>query len=104
MTLISAPVSLDTPAGAQRIDVQTAEQMLQAVMAAASQADALLMAAAVADFRPVEQSEHKIKKESGLHGIDLQPTVDILEKRCIAETRRQDTHTCWWALRPNPRP
>ena len=88
VSLISAPVSLPTPAGAQRIDVQTAEQMLQAVMAAALQADALLMAAAVADFRPADQSEHKIKKESGLQGIDLQPTVDILKKIAL---RKQET-------------
>lgn len=79
VTLVSGPVSLETPAGAQRIDVQSAEQMLQAVMQASSQADVLLMAAAVADFRPASPEGQKIKKEHGLERIDLLPTVDILK-------------------------
>ncbi len=79
VTLVSGPVSLETPAGAQRIDVQSAEQMLQAVMQASLQADVLLMAAAVADFRPASPEGQKIKKEHGLERIDLLPTVDILK-------------------------
>jgi phosphopantothenoylcysteine decarboxylase/phosphopantothenate--cysteine ligase len=79
VTLVSGPVSLETPAGAQRRDVQSAEQMLQAVMRASSQADVLLMAAAVADFRPASPEGQKIKKEHGLERIDLLPTVDILK-------------------------
>jgi phosphopantothenoylcysteine decarboxylase/phosphopantothenate--cysteine ligase len=65
VTLIAGPVSLPTPAGAQRIDVETAGQMREAVIeqAARRQADALIMAAAVADFRPAEVAEKKIKKE-----------------------------------------
>jgi phosphopantothenoylcysteine decarboxylase/phosphopantothenate--cysteine ligase len=79
VTLVSAPVSLETPVGAQRLDVQSAEEMRQAVMAVTSQADALLMAAAVADFRPAMIADQKIKKAGGFAAIELQPTVDILK-------------------------
>ncbi len=82
VTLISGPVSLPTPVGAKRIDVESAEQMGQAVFAHAcgdAQADALIMAAAVADFRPAQFSDHKIKKAgSGGMSLDLTQTPDIL--------------------------
>ena len=88
VTLVSGPVSLEAPAGARRIDVQSAEQMFQAVMQASEQADVLLMAAAVADFKPVLVHSNKIKKEKGLAGIDLVPTVDILK---AISSRRQES-------------
>jgi phosphopantothenoylcysteine decarboxylase/phosphopantothenate--cysteine ligase len=88
VTLVSGPVSLDTPAGAKRINVQSADQMLQAVLQASAQADVLLMAAAVADFKPVSVAGEKIKKESGLAQIDLAPTVDILK---AVSVRRQES-------------
>ena len=86
VTLVAAPVDLETPIGARRVGVETAEQMLRAVKEAASQADVLLMAAAVADFRPVAPAAVKIKKESELTQIHLQPTVDIL--KAISEMKR----------------
>lgn len=76
--LVTGPVSLPTPAGARRIDVDTAEQMLAAVMAELLGTDALLMAAAVADFRPADSASQKIKKEDGLPEIRLEATPDIL--------------------------
>ncbi len=88
VTLISGPTNLETPAGAYRIDVQSAEQMLQAVLQAGEQADALLMAAAVADFKPVVTASQKIKKEKGLARIDLAPTEDILR---TVSLRRQES-------------
>lgn len=88
VTLVSGPVSLETPTGAQRIDVESAEEMLQAVMQASQGADVLLMAAAVADFRPVSRAADKIKKESGLAQIDLAPTVDILK---VISSHRQES-------------
>jgi phosphopantothenoylcysteine decarboxylase/phosphopantothenate--cysteine ligase len=85
VTLVAAPVSLPAPIGAQRVDVFTAEDMLQAVLAAVPQADALVMAAAVADFRPVAPPSEKIKKEHGLPQIRLEHTPDILRE--VAQVR-----------------
>ena len=76
--LISGPSALATPTGAQRIDIQTAQEMLDAVLENSRDADVLIMAAAVADFRPVNTAEQKIKKRDGLPQIKLEPTPDIL--------------------------
>ncbi len=78
VTLISGPTHLPTPIGATRIDVQTAEEMSRRVLETAPQADVLLMAAAVADFRPAQTSEHKIKKTGAPRSLSLEPTDDIL--------------------------
>lgn len=78
VTLIAAPNDLDTPAGADRLDVRTAEQMLAAVLTHAADADVLIMAAAVADFRPKDTAEDKIKKADGMPAIKLTNTADIL--------------------------
>ncbi|HSB67084.1 MAG TPA: bifunctional phosphopantothenoylcysteine decarboxylase/phosphopantothenate--cysteine ligase CoaBC [Anaerolineales bacterium] len=78
VTLISAPVSLAIPQGANLLQVTSASEMETAVLSACAQADVLLMAAAVADFRPTQAVTQKIKKISGLPSIDLVPTVDIL--------------------------
>ncbi len=69
VTLVAGPVSLDTPRGVDRIDVETAEQMADAVMAALP-ADCAIMVAAVADWR-VEVSATKLKKEDGPPKLDL---------------------------------
>ena len=78
VTLIAGTTYLDTPIGSQRIDVGSADEMLAAVMAVLSETDALLMAAAVADFKPIWTAKEKIKKQSGTPVIDLQMTPDIL--------------------------
>jgi phosphopantothenoylcysteine decarboxylase/phosphopantothenate--cysteine ligase len=64
--------------GALRVDVKTAEEMHQAVLSAIPGSDALIMAAAVADFRPQKQSTQKIKKETGIPEIKFELTSDIL--------------------------
>ncbi len=87
VTLITAPVSLDTPYGAERIEVQSAAQMLEAVLGAVDQAQALIMAAAVADFRPSAPAGEKIKKEKGLPQIVLEPTADILKAVAQAKSK-----------------
>jgi len=58
--------------------VDTAAEMAEAVVGLSADADMVLMAAAVADFRPVEAADRKIKRESGVPEIWLEPTVDIL--------------------------
>ena len=86
VTLIAAPSALAVPVGATLVRVQTAEEMARAVLEASTQADVLLMAAAVADFRPAQPAEHKIKK-SAVPEIRLEPTLDILS--AVAEARER---------------
>jgi phosphopantothenoylcysteine decarboxylase/phosphopantothenate--cysteine ligase len=77
--LITTPVSLTPPVGAEVLRVQTAKQMLDAVLSELPDSDVLIMAAAVADFRPKNQSEQKIKKEGGVPQVELEATEDILK-------------------------
>ncbi len=86
VTLVAGPADLPTPVGAQRVDVRTAAEMHQAVLAALPDCDVLLMAAAVADFRPTAPAENKIKKETGIPTIQLEKTPDIL--RDVAQVRQ----------------
>lgn len=78
--LVSAPTSTPPPVGVELTRVETAEQMRAAVDAAVRSADALMMAAAVADFRPARASERKIKKTPGAETmtVDLVRNPDIL--------------------------
>lgn len=76
VTLVSGPVSLETPPGVTRIDVETAAEMADAVMASLP-ADAAVLAAAVADWR-VEPASSKLKKGSGPPELKFLPTRDIL--------------------------
>lgn len=78
VTLVATPVALPLPAGAELVTVKTAAEMEKSVLLACQQADVLLMAAAVADFRPVQVAEQKIKKSEGLPVIALEATSDIL--------------------------
>jgi len=88
--LIAGPNSLATPVGVLRQDVRTAQEMLEAVLAAIPGADALIMAAAVADFRPSNLAGQKIKKESGITEIRLEKTTDILQE----VARYKTAHGC----------
>ena len=87
VTLISAPVSLPIPVGAEHIPVRTAAEMADAVLAASRDADALLMAAAVADFRPARTARQKVKKEGSLNSVELEATTDILA--AVAKQRQE---------------
>ncbi|MFQ6122939.1 MAG: bifunctional phosphopantothenoylcysteine decarboxylase/phosphopantothenate--cysteine ligase CoaBC [Dehalococcoidales bacterium] len=78
VTLITAPTSLPDPAGVEVVHVQTASQMKIAVAEAVSQADALIMAAAVADYQPKAVAKTKIKKEAPGLTLELVRTPDIL--------------------------
>jgi phosphopantothenoylcysteine decarboxylase/phosphopantothenate--cysteine ligase len=75
VTLVAGPVHLPTPAHVRRIDVQTAQQMLAAVMAQVEQADVFIATAAVADWRPATLAEQKIKK----NGSKVAPTFELTE-------------------------
>lgn len=78
VTLVVGPGTVEPPEGPSVVRVTTAEEMRDAVIAAADGADAVVMAAAVADFRPEAYTETKIKKERGAPDIRLVPTPDIL--------------------------
>ncbi len=77
--LISAPTSLTPPVGARLVPVQTAHEMLEAVLKESASADALVMAAAVADFRPRQISPDKLKTRDGVPQMELEATEDILK-------------------------
>jgi phosphopantothenoylcysteine decarboxylase/phosphopantothenate--cysteine ligase len=85
VTLVSGPVALETPPGVNRIDVETAEQMAQAVFAALP-AEAAILVAAVADWR-VEASPAKLKKSDGPPQLHFVPTRDILAE--LAKSARR---------------
>ena len=78
VTLIAGPVSLQTPRGVTRIDVISAEQMLVATLAAVTDADVLIAAAAVADFRVDRIAPHKIKKDGASLQLNLVANPDIV--------------------------
>ncbi len=78
VVLIAGPVTLPTPVGARRVDVTTAAEMLEATQESVENADVLLMAAAVADFRPGETAKEKIKRKRDVPEITLERTDDIL--------------------------
>ncbi|WP_182904658.1 bifunctional phosphopantothenoylcysteine decarboxylase/phosphopantothenate--cysteine ligase CoaBC [Microbispora sp. H13382] len=92
VTLVAANVTLPDPAGAKVVRVESARQLRDAVLAAAEHADAVVMAAAVADFRPVRQSDTKIKKSSAEPDpIHLVKNPDILAE--LGEIRRARRET-----------
>lgn len=86
VTLVTTS-SLPSGPGVVRVEVETAAEMAEAVLARYDGVDAVVMSAAVADFRPAEPAATKIKKESGPPRIVLEPTLDIL-----AEMGRRKQH------------
>ncbi len=78
VVLVSAPSALPRPVGVDVVDTGTAQEMYEAVKKAVAQADALIMAAAVADYRPVRVSESKIKRQVSSLTLELGRTADIL--------------------------
>jgi len=86
VTLIAGPTAtaLHTPVGAKRVEVNTAAEMEKAVMTTSAEAEVLIMAAAVADFRPKQVADQKIKK-TDVPQIELEKTTDILS--AVTEAR-----------------
>ena len=78
VVLVSGPVNLATPAGVRRVDVETAEQMMDAVRAELAGTDIFIASAAVSDYRPVQAAAEKIKKTSDSLMLALSRTTDIL--------------------------
>lgn len=76
--LVSGPVSIDPPKGVQVVPVESAEEMLQAILKEYDTADIVVKTAAVADYRPKETFSRKMKKQPGDSSIELERTTDIL--------------------------
>lgn len=77
--LVSGPTQLECPYGVKRIDVKSARDMYEAVHQYFEWADAVVKTAAVADYRPANESNHKIKKEGKELALSLVPNPDILK-------------------------
>jgi len=78
VVLVAGPTALAGPVGVRVVNVETAAQMHEAVLSTCNHADVLIMAAAVADYRPVGPSAQKLKKTDQALHVDLEPTVDII--------------------------
>jgi len=88
VTLVSGPTALADPYFVKTVRVRTAEEMRTAVERESADADAVVMCAAVADFRAASVSPTKIKKDGGGWSLELTPTVDILDRLGRANGRR----------------
>jgi len=88
VTLVSGPTALADPYFVKTVRVRTAEEMRTAVERESADADAVVMCAAVADFRAASVSPTKIKKDGGGWSLELTPTVDILDRLGRAKGRR----------------
>ena len=117
--MISGPVALAAPAGAELVRVTTGEEMFAAASAHFAQCDVFVMCAAVCDYKPAHYAAQKTKKERGPFSLALEPTRDILSSLtsdphdCFvvgfaAETQELRTNaqrklrrkiaTCWWRM------
>ncbi|HEV2249380.1 MAG TPA: bifunctional phosphopantothenoylcysteine decarboxylase/phosphopantothenate--cysteine ligase CoaBC [Candidatus Limnocylindria bacterium] len=81
VTLVSGPTALRAPAGVTLVPIETAQELRDAVLAALPGADAVIMAAAIADYRPAQPAERKLKKrdQGASLSIELTRTADVLE-------------------------
>jgi phosphopantothenoylcysteine decarboxylase/phosphopantothenate--cysteine ligase len=80
VTLVTGPTHLADPPGVEVVRVETAEEMREAVLPRFDESDAVVKAAAVADWRPKEHAAGKLKKEGGPPDVLLEPTPDILRE------------------------
>jgi phosphopantothenoylcysteine decarboxylase / phosphopantothenate---cysteine ligase len=80
VTLVTGPTQLPDPPGVETVRVQTADEMHRGVISRFDQADAVVMAAAVSDFRPISPRDEKLKKDEGVPEIRLESTPDILKE------------------------
>ena len=96
VTLISGPTALKPVPGVKTVDVVSARDMFEAVQTALPETDILIKAAAVADYRPANVAEDKIKKQPGEMSIPLERTDDILG--WVAEHRHPGLFVCGFSM------
>lgn len=89
VTLVSGPTNLPAPAGVDRIDVQSAADMYEAVHQSVDRQDIIIMTAAVSDYRPATIAQQKIKKKGDGMQLDLERTQDILKSVGEKKTDQQ---------------
>ncbi|WKY48620.1 bifunctional phosphopantothenoylcysteine decarboxylase/phosphopantothenate--cysteine ligase CoaBC [Eubacteriaceae bacterium ES3] len=96
VTLVSGKTALTPPDFVHFIPVFSASEMLSAVMEHFEETDITIKAAAVADFKPADVSEHKIKKNQAKTDISLVPTIDIL--KTLGQKKRSDQFLCGFSM------
>lgn len=96
VVLVSGPTSLLPPEGVRTIHIESAQQMLDAVLSESNNADIIIKAAAVADYRPASVSTEKIKKADGMNSIILERTQDIL--LYLGEHKRPGQILCGFSM------
>ncbi len=96
VTLVSGPVEIAPPPFVDVVEVESANEMFEAVTAESGQSDIVVMAAAVADYTPTETAEHKIKKTDGDMSVALKRTKDILAY--LGENKRQGQVLCGFSM------
>ena len=89
MVLVAGPVTLPTPAGVARLDVESAADMLSAVLRELPGTDVFISTAAVADYRPARAAEQKIKKTSETLDLAMERTIDVLATVAAREPLRR---------------
>lgn len=95
VTLILGPVAIAPPAAAERVDVETAQELLDAVRQEFPAHDLLIMTAAVSDYRPKSTSPAKLAR-SGALSLELEPTEDIIA--AASQTKRPNQRTIGFSL------
>lgn len=96
VTLVSAPTNLEPPLSVEVVPVVSAQDMFEAVDSRFDETDILIMAAAVADYRPKEFVDHKIKKKAGDNMLELARTTDILGT--LGVRKRTDQFICGFSM------
>ncbi len=96
VTLVSGPVAIQPPMFVDVVPVTSAEEMAREVKTRADSQDIIIKAAAVADYRPVNPADEKIKKKDGDSSIELERTEDIL--KYLGEHRKQGQFICGFSM------
>ncbi len=96
VVLVSGKTDLPKPAYAKVVDITSAQDMYDAVMAEAGDSDIIIKAAAVADYRPATVSDNKIKKSEGDMSIPLERTTDIL--KTLGENKKPGQFLCGFSM------
>ncbi len=91
VTLVTGPTALTAPSGVRTVNVESADDMKDALLAFLAQTDAVIMAAAVADYRPIERLERKIKKKDAGSELNVRMTQNPDLLKAIVAARRPGT-------------
>ncbi len=89
--LVSGPTQLPVPAGVETVSVVSAQEMLEAILESQPGQDAVIMAAAVADYAPREMATHKLKKGAETLSLELRRTTDIISELVACKAKEQIT-------------